>query len=271
MAHPQIAAFARLAKENTLPTRLIYGQDTLLSRTMHDIKYDAVHDEFTVANPFAQAVLTFRGGADGNEPPLRVIQGPSTQLDNVQRIDVDPIHNELFVPSSGGILVFDREANGNVEPKRVIRGPNTRLRNVETVAVDPARDMLSVGAEILPLPRSGGIAMFNRADSGNARPRAVIAGPRTKIHRIIQIRITPKGWLVAAMPGIREHQEPEGVFVGVWHITDNGDVPPRWKLHGPGTTLLKPRGVALNTRNQEVIIADMRLNSILTFYFPEIF
>ena len=66
MAHPQIAAFARLAKENTQPTRLLYGQKTLLSRTMHDIKYDAIHDEFVVANPFAQAILTFRGAADGD-------------------------------------------------------------------------------------------------------------------------------------------------------------------------------------------------------------
>ena len=242
-----------------------------MSRTMHDIKYDAVHDEFLVVNPFAQAVLTFRGGADGEEPPIRVIQGPGTQLRDLQRIDVDPINNEIFVPSGGSILVFNRESNGNVEPKRVIRGPNTRLRQVETVAVDPARDMLSVGAELLTLPRGAGIAMFNRSASGDAKPRAVITGPKTEIYRIIQIRITPKGWMVAAMPGIREDQEPEGVFVGVWHITDNGDVAPRWKLHGPGTTLLKPRGVALNPKNQEVIIADMRLNSVLTFYFPEIF
>ncbi|MCH7978935.1 MAG: hypothetical protein IH935_08165, partial [Acidobacteria bacterium] len=76
MAHPQIAAFTRLAKENEAPTRLIAGQKTLLARTMHDIRYNAIHDEFVVNNPFAQAILVFRGGADGEEAPIRVIQGP---------------------------------------------------------------------------------------------------------------------------------------------------------------------------------------------------
>ncbi|MCH8266733.1 MAG: hypothetical protein IH846_04395, partial [Acidobacteria bacterium] len=52
MAHPQIAAFARLAEENSTPTRLLAGQKTLMARTMHDIRYDEVNDELLVTNPF---------------------------------------------------------------------------------------------------------------------------------------------------------------------------------------------------------------------------
>jgi len=33
----------------------------------------------------------------------------------------------------------------------------------------------------------------------------------------------------------------------------------------------KPRGVALDAKHREVIVSDMRLNAVLTFYFPEIF
>ena len=33
----------------------------------------------------------------------------------------------------------------------------------------------------------------------------------------------------------------------------------------------KPHGIALNPNHKEVVVADMRLNAILTFYFPEIF
>ena len=29
--------------------------------------------------------------------------------------------------------------------------------------------------------------------------------------------------------------------------------------------------VALNPQNKELIVADMRLNAVLTYYFPEIF
>ena len=68
-----------------------------------------------------------------------------------------------------------------------------------------------------------------------------------------------------------EDEEPEGVLVGIWSIYDNGDVAPRWMIGGPQSGLKKPRGVALDPENKEVIVADMRLNAVLTYYFPEIF
>jgi hypothetical protein len=71
--HPQIAAFARLAGVNTPPVRAIEGQKTLISRTMHGFYYDGPHDEIVVMSPLAQAILVFRGGASGEEAPIRVI------------------------------------------------------------------------------------------------------------------------------------------------------------------------------------------------------
>jgi len=77
---PQIAAFARLAKENTPPVSALEGQKTLISRTMHALEYDPIHDELCVNSPLNNAILTFRGGAKGEEAPVRVIQGPHTQI-----------------------------------------------------------------------------------------------------------------------------------------------------------------------------------------------
>ena len=85
---------------------------------MHGIAYDEIHDEFTVVQSFAQAILTFAGGADGETPPLRVIQGSKTRLSNLDKVTVDPVNNEIYVPA-GGIFVYDRMANGDVAPKRV--------------------------------------------------------------------------------------------------------------------------------------------------------
>ena len=59
--------------------------------------------------------------------------------------------------------------------------------------------------------------------------------------------------------------------MGVWSVTDTGDVPPRWKIAGPKSTMKKPRGVVLDPKHKELIVADMRLNAVLTYYFPEIF
>jgi hypothetical protein len=285
VAHPQIVIFARMAKENAAPTRVIAGQKTLLARTMHDIRYDAVNDEILVANPFAQAIMAFRGGAQGEEPPIRIIQGPSTQiLAQVDRLDVDTVHNEIFVPNHDQILVYPRAGNGDVAPIRVIKGPDTQLDDVESIAVDPVNNIIVVaGARPAAAPgQTGGggqteggggeLILFRRTDNGNVKPLGIIGGPRTGIVRVNQIQMQPtKGWIIVTQPGKYEEQEPEGVFVGVWSIHDRGDVPPRWKLGGPKSAMKKPRGVVLNPKNKELIVADMRLNTILTYYFPELF
>ena len=280
MAHPQIATFARLAKENAQPKRLLAGQKTLLSRTMHDIRYDAVHDEFLVTNPFAQAILVFRGGADGEEAPIRVIQGPDTMLKGtgaaaggVDRLDVDPVHDEIFIPAGDTILVYPRTGNGNVPPLRVIQGPQTKLRRAQAIAVDPVHNVVVAGTNRAYQNGHGALLIYNRTDEGDAAPRGIILGPKSEIGNMNQLLIySPKGWIVAAQSGDSYGVlEPEGVFVGIWSIHDNGDVPARWKLGGPESTLKKPRGVALDPRNKEIMIADMRLNAVLTFSFPEIF
>ncbi|MBI4465552.1 MAG: hypothetical protein HY647_12680 [Acidobacteria bacterium] len=275
MAHPQIAAFARLAQENTNPNRLIAGQKTLLSRTMHDIRYDAVHDEFLVTNPFARAILVFRGGADGEEAPIRIIQGPKTQLGGVDRAEVDPVHNEIYVADDEAIRVYSREANGDVAPIRVIAGPDTQLDAAGTVAVDPVNNVIVAARDSVPRGsrERSKLLIFDRAANGNAKPLRVIAGPKTEIIRINQLQIhSPKGWIVATQPGFVDMQEPEGIFIGIWSIHDNGDVPPRWKIGGtPKGVMVKPRGVAIDPAHKELIVADMRLNSVLTYYFPEMF
>src|SRR2546422_4880450 len=62
---PEAAAAGRLRSEehtSELQSRLhlvcrLLLEKKKLSRTMHDIRYDAVHDEIFVNNPFAQAML----------------------------------------------------------------------------------------------------------------------------------------------------------------------------------------------------------------------
>ncbi len=271
MAHPQISAFARLANGTDPAHRLIAGQRTQLARTIHDIRYDPIHDEFIVPNEFAQAILTFPGGADGEEAPIRIIQGSETQLQRFNRLEVDPVHNEIFVPNRDSILVFSREAHGNVPPLRVIRGPSTQLQATGAIAVDPVKNLLVVSSRV-GKDQYQSLLIFNRTDEGDVAPRAMIRGSKTGIFRLNQIQVyPPRGWIVATQPGASGQQEPEGVFVGIWSIHDNGNVAPRWMIGGPRSGLKKPRGVALDPENKEVIVADMRLNAVLTYYFPEIF
>ncbi|MBI2820700.1 MAG: hypothetical protein HYX74_00615 [Acidobacteria bacterium] len=271
MVHPQIAAFARLADGGQKANRVIEGQATRLSRTIHAISYDEIHDEIFVPQPFAQAILTFRGNASGEEPPIRIIQGPSTQLRHPDKLALDPIHDEIFVPDRDGILVFPREAQGDVSPIRIIRGPATML-GAWSVAVDPVRDLLVVaGAHESGKARRQHLLIFNRKDNGNVRPRAVIAGPKSGLKSLENIRVyPPRGWIVAGDSGGEEPASDNG-YVGIWSIHDNGDVPPRWTIGGPKGVLRQLRGVALDPASKTVIISDKYLNAVLTYSFPEMF
>ena len=281
MGHPQLAAFSRLAKEDTPPTRVLAGQATKLARTAHDIRYDPVHDEILIANPQASAILTFRGDANGAEPPIRIIEGPKAQFGrSLDRLDVDPVHNEIFQPAGDKILVFSREADGDVSPIRIIQGPDTRLRRSIALTVDPVHNLIVVGSVVGEGQDTRvDLLLFNRTDSGNVKPRAVIRGPRTGPpmtfeHLFGQMQVyPPKGWIIVTLPGRYQSWESSDYtpFIGIWSINDNGDVPPRWKLGGPKSNLKRPRGVVLIPKSKEIAVADMHLNAILTYYFPELF
>src|ERR1700693_1025326 len=207
------------------PTRVLAGQTTLLSRTMHDIRYDAIHDEIFVTNPFAEAILVFRGGANGEEPPIRVIQGPHTQLQGTgaaaggaDRVEVDPVHDEIFIPAGDRILVYSRTANGDAAPLRVIGGPDTKLKRAQAAAVDPVHNILVAGTSRAYQDGLGALLVYDRSANGNVKPKAVIMGPQSGIGNVNQIQVySPKGWIVVAQSGDSYGvPEPEGVFVGIW-------------------------------------------------------
>ncbi len=241
---------------------------------MHDIRYDPLHDEFIVGNPFAQAVLTFAGSASGQVTPLRVIQGPSTQMIKPDNLELDPVHDEIIVPEpeTNSILVYPRLAQGDVAPIRVLKG-NRANWSAGTVAVDPIHNVLVAAGEIR---RDGkefhALMVFDRTADGEQAPRAVIGGPKSGLFSTRQIMIYPEsGYVIVSHPGPGGGADPSKVYIGVWSIDDNGDVPPRWKIGGPATGMANPRGVALDVKHKEVIVADMGLNAVHTFSFPELF
>ncbi|HJT89135.1 MAG TPA: hypothetical protein VJ732_14810 [Bryobacteraceae bacterium] len=274
MAHPQIAVFARLAEGGAQPVRKVEGQGSLLGRTMHGIVYDSIHDEFTVPQQFGQAILTYRGDASGEERPVRIIQGPHSELDAPEHLDVDPVHNEIFVPTRHGtILVFPRDGQGDVAPIRVLGGPDTMLGSDEPLVVDPVHNLLISGG------RAGRgqtrLLIFNRTDAGNVKPKAVIGGPASHLNAFGGpfAVYPPKGEILVSVRGTGPNADmaSDEAYVGVWSINDNGDVPPRFTIGGPKGMLRMPRGIALDVKHQNMLVSDKRLNAVLTFHFPELF
>lgn len=263
MAHPQIAVFARLADGQADRLRAIEGQKTLLGRTMHAIAYDEIHDEIYVTQQFGQGILVFRGGATGEEPPIRVINGPRTQLIAPDRLAIDAVHDEIFVPEGVRILVYPRTANGDVAPIRVITGPRTGIGATRALAIDPARNLIIAATQVWGTDeenraRGSELRIFARTATGDVRPQRVITGLRGMGNLAVD-----------SATGLIFSQQTK--YIGVWHVNDDGRVPPRYTIGGPDGILRQGRGLALDPKNRSVIASDKELNAVLTFHVPEIF
>ena len=271
--HPQIAAFARLAGENTPPVRVLEGQKTLISRTMHGFSYNARRDEIVVMSPLAQAVLIFRGSASGEEPPVRVIQGPHTQIQGSANagnaiLSIDEVNDEVYVPVvPNRILVFDLGANGDVAPKRMLTSMSG------SVQVDPIHNLLMVNT-------GRAMNIFDRTASGAAKPKAVITGPKSGMGRMNTFQVyPPKGLIIA---GGSDVPNTPTSFIGVWSIDDNGDIAPKWKIPVQQLTGYGPYSLALDPVHKEIMMASAGgngrvrptrgvMSTVITFSWPEIF
>lgn len=265
---------------------MITGQATKLGRTIHGLAYDRIHDEIVVPNALADAILIFRGGANGSEAPVRVIQGSNTGLTTPHAVSVDVEHGEILVASLTGkkVSIFPWDANGNVAPRRVIAGTKTTFGHIVGIAVDPVRNLLAVA-------NSKDIVIFNRTDNGDVAPRGRIAGPKTGIgEEPWQMEFYGGRIFVAASNHLHQNLysgvtlksastrvpddpwlNPHLGFVGVWNSTDNGDLAPQLLIRGPFSGLLHPVGLALNPKDGEIYVSDSVRNGVLSFLLPDFF
>ncbi len=270
MAHPQIAVFARLADGDANPVRKIEGQKTLLGRTMHAIAYDEIHDEFIVPQQFAQAILTFAGDASGEAPPKRVIQGSKSRLMDPDRLGLDPVHHEIYIPQGDYLLIFDRRAEGNVAPLRVIEGPDTGL-GANAAGADPSRNLIIVAGSgfLSPGERGTIFRIFDRMADGNVKPKMEIRGPDAMGG---PFAVYPEKQLILATnrPTGGTLAGPES-YLGVWSYANGGSDVPLYRIGGPNGIFEMPRGVIYDVKNKTIIASDKRLNAVLTFSFPELF
>lgn len=167
MTQPRVAAFARLANGSVNPERVITGQGSMLGRTIHGLYYDAKHDEIVVPNALADSVLVYRGGANGAEKPIRVIQGCNTQLVTPHSVSFDPVNEEMWVTSLNGhrIVVFRWDANGNAKPLRVISGPKSGVASISSFQIYAQKGWIVAGGQ------GGFIGVWSIEDNGDVPPR----------------------------------------------------------------------------------------------------
>ena len=148
---PAIHVYRKTASGKDKPIRIIEGAQTKLmdiqgiavdvkSRLIFVSNYGNYSDYTTPGTGkfYPPSITVFKLDADGDSAPVRIIQGPQTQMDWPAQLSVDPARGELYIANNVGnsLLVFREVDSGDVKPVRVIKGPKTGISNPTGVAVD---------------------------------------------------------------------------------------------------------------------------------------
>jgi DNA-binding beta-propeller fold protein YncE len=147
---PSINIYARSARGNTAPLRVIKGPKTMLNWPSH-VQVHEDRGEIFVANDADDSVLVFRESDSGDVAPIRILKGARTGIKFPTGLSLDARNNELWVANMGNFTatVYPVTANGDVAPLRVIRGgpPNKTglmIGNPGAVGYDSKRQEILV-------------------------------------------------------------------------------------------------------------------------------
>jgi len=177
---PQVAVYRKRDSGEQKPVRVLRGERTRLADS-HGISIDLKNKllfvnnwgNFTTEGTVSggrfdpPSITIYAMDAQGDTAPLRVIQGPKTQLNWPGIMALDPDTGDLYVANDEGqsLLVFHGATdNGDVAPARVVKGNKTGLSYPIGLAIDTKNKELwavnlgSSSATVYPLAANGNVA-----------------------------------------------------------------------------------------------------------------
>ena len=192
-----VVVFRKMAEGEEPPLRRLRGEQTRLADP-HGIALDPSNDWMFVSNHgntsslmtndrrapgsgrFEPPSITVHSlQASGDTAPLRIIQGPRTQLNWPAAMSIDPERGELYVANDAGdsILVFRTTDSGDAAPVRIIRGPQTGIKNPTGIFLDLKNDELWVSNM-----GNHSATVYPRGGNGNIPPlRTIRSAPLGKV------------------------------------------------------------------------------------------
>jgi DNA-binding beta-propeller fold protein YncE len=239
--------------------------------------------EVILTSQHESAVLAYPQLADGDAPPVRVLQGDRTGLANPHGIALDAANDLIFVANHGqvssraaaarppaerpalltrddavlgsgrfldaSITVHRRTDRGDAPPVRVIQGPRTRLNWPAGLVFDPARRELFVANDM-----DHSILVFRGDAAGDVPPLRVLNGPRTGLRY-------PAGVFVDGANGELWVANYGNHALTVYDAAASGDTPPRRTIRsGPsGSEALmigNPGALAYDTKREQILVPN---------------
>ena len=177
--------------------------------------------------------------------PLRTIRDPYAAYSAVA---VDPANNEVVLTDENlfQILVYDRLANTPpaarmTEPKRILGGLHTKIEFQCGLYIDPTNgDIYAVNNDTVDT-----LVIFNRQARGDTPPTRELATP----HGTFGVAVDEA---VQEMYLTVQHDNSVVVF----NKYAKNDEPPIRLLQGPKTLLADPHGMAIDTKNNRMFVAN---------------
>jgi len=213
----------------------------------------------TVQHP--PKIVVYRKKAEGQEKPLRTLEGPRTQLEDAHGIAIDKKNNWMFVSNHGAtdrnggkfyppsITVYPLNAGGDTPPLRVIEGPKTQLNWPALMILDQQRGELYVANDM-----DNSILVFRSTASGDVAPIRTIKGPKTDLMNPTGVFLDSKNdelWV----SNMGNHSAT------IFPRTANGDVAPKRTIRSApvGKTaqmIGNPGGVGYDTKREEILVPN---------------
>ena len=252
--------FSREAQGDVSPKREL--------RTPHGtygIAVDEQAQELFLTVQHINGVVVYRKMAEGEEEPLRTLQGEHTGLEDPHGIAVDTKNHWVFVGNHGAyrdgkppwtgrfeppsITVYPLKASGDTAPLRVIEGPKTQLNWPAAMFADGERGELYVAND-----SGSSILVFRATDNGDVAPLRVVKGPRTQINNPTGLFVDLKNdelW-VSNMGNHRAVVFPR---------TANGDVAPLRVIRSApadkvAMAIGNPGGTAYDSKREEILVPN---------------
>ena len=194
------------------------------------------------------AIVVYRKGASGEEPPLRLIQGVRSRLADPHGIALDARRGLLYVTNHGSVHETAEEAGDELTPER---------RAEELARVNwPLTRSFAVPGSGQTLPPS--ITVYEKTASGDAAPVRVIEGPRTRLNWPTGIAIDPdNGDIYVANDTTHS--------ILVFDADASGDVAPSRVIIGSNTGLQNPTGIVLDKEHGEMWVANFGNHTATAF------
>ena len=268
----------------TTPKRIIQGRNTLIQYN-NGLYIDQKNgDIYSVESDTGDRMTVFARDASGNIAPKRELH----VLHRAYAMTIDEERQELYVTVEypPQILVFRKEAAGDERPIRVIRGDRTKLETPHGIALDWKNRLVYVdnwgqevdfdGSEtmngccrnqVYETGRLGtgkfnlpSISVYSLDAKDDTAPLRIIQGDKTQMNWPGNLSLdADSGDLYVA------NDVNQSVLVFSGSNKQGGNIAPSRVIKGDKTGLTNPTGVFVDTKHQELWVANLG-NSSGTVY-----